>query len=228
MIPASRCAWLLLAAGQSRRFGAPQSKLLSPLGERRVIDVTLASLESALPGARILLVSTPGLRDTIGYRGDWAEGGARRQDSARNGILASGDADAVLIHDAARPFVSPRLVASLLAALDGCDGCAPGTPVTDTIKRVEKGRIVETLERDALAAVQTPQVLACAAARDAFTRVDFSVEYTDDLAVLATAGYRTAVVPGDKRNLKITTPDDMLLAERLLASWPADGKGETA
>lgn len=226
MTPATRCTWLLLAAGQSRRFGSPQSKLLSPLGSRRVIDVTLASLRTALPGARILLVSTPELRDAIGYDGDWTAGGERRQDSALCGILAAGDADVVLVHDAARPFVAPRLVTSLLAALDRCDGCAPGTPVTDTIKRVENGMIVETLARGALTAVQTPQALALAAARDAFARVDFSIEYTDDLAVLAAAGYRTAVVDGDKRNLKITTPDDMLLAERLLASWPQGGKGD--
>ena len=216
-----RLVVIVLAAGASTRFGGDRSKLLEPLGGRRVIDVTLDRLRLAFPTAAMLLVSTASFRDAAGLALPWVAGGVRRQDSARAGLEAAGEADIALLHDAARPFPTPALATALLAAFTdpAIAGVAPGLPVTDTVKRVdERGHVVETLERASLRALQTPQAVRVAAARRAFAEVDFARDYTDDLAVLETAGLATAVVEGDRGNFKITTREDLLAAERMLAS----------
>lgn len=226
--------WILLAAGFSTRYGGRRSKLLEPLGSGRVLDVTLASLKSALPQAPILLVSTPDLRDAIGWSGPWTEGGKRRQDSAANGVAAAlalvpptggaptgiGAPTIGLIHDAARPFVSRGLVADVLAALENpaVAGAAPALPVTNTIKRARNGEVIETLPRDELVALQTPQAVRLSVATTAFAQAR-DYEGTDDLAILEAAKYRTRVTKGDPRNIKITTPDDLSRAAAILASW---------
>lgn len=195
--------WLLLAAGSSSRFG--RNKLLEKIGDRRLIDLTIGALmKTNIP---ITLISPPKLRDTITWTGDWAAGGARRQDSAFEGIKSC-DNEIILIHDAARPFVTKAIVDDCLREIDNFDGVAPALPVTDTIKRVDGSRVIETLERSTLVAMQTPQVVRRTAALDAFARA--TREYTDDLAVLEAAGYRTGIVPGDRGNVKITTPDDIV------------------
>jgi 2-C-methyl-D-erythritol 4-phosphate cytidylyltransferase len=219
MRPGSHIA-ILLAAGASTRFGGGRSKLLEPLGAERVIDVTLANLRAALPAADLLLVSTPEFRDEAALGIPWTAGGARRQDSTRAGIEAAGEAGIAFLHDAARPFPTPTMMQDLLAALGdpAVAGAAPGLAVTDTIKRVDAtGRVLETLERGALRALQTPQAVRPAALRRAVAVVDFTRDFTDDLAVLEAAGLATVVVPGDRGNLKITTREDLLAAERMLA-----------
>jgi 2-C-methyl-D-erythritol 4-phosphate cytidylyltransferase len=217
-MPAASAAWVLLAAGSSTRFGGGRSKLLETLGSSRVIDVTLASMEAALPGAPVLLVSGAEFRDVLGLGVAWTEGGRLRQDSARNGLAAlPPGVEIALIHDAARPFPSPALVARLLEAMRNWDAACPGVAVTDTIKRVEpSGRVVETLTRSTLRAVQTPQAVRVPAAGKAFAAIPPGVEFTDDLQVMEAAGFKTAVVDGDPHNLKITTPSDLSTAERIL------------
>jgi 2-C-methyl-D-erythritol 4-phosphate cytidylyltransferase len=220
MRPGSHVA-ILLAAGASTRFGGARSKLLEPLGGGRVIDVTLANLRAALPEAELLLVSTPEFRDEAALGIPWIAGGARRQDSARAGIEAAGEAGAAFLHDAARPFPMSTIMQALLAALDdpAVAGAAPGLAVTDTIKRVDaRGRVIETLDRGALRALQTPQAVRPAAMRRAVAALDFTRDFTDDLAVLEAAGLATVVVPGDRGNFKITTREDLLAAERMLVS----------
>ncbi len=214
-----RVAVLLLAAGSSSRFGSGRSKLFEPLAGARVIDVTARCLREAFPGAGFFLVSRPEFRDEARLEMAWVEGGARRQDSARRGIAAAAGTgcDAILVHDAARPFVSAALGARLLEALGRFDGVAPGLPVTDTLKRAEDGAISATIPRQGLYGVQTPQALGTAAAVAAFARTEGPEEFTDDLAVLAAAGFSTGIVPGDPSNLKITTRADLEAAERIAA-----------
>lgn len=219
--------WILLAAGSSVRYGAGRSKLLEPLGPGRVIDRTILSLTMALPGAPILLVSSPELRDAIGWQGAWTAGGRRRQDSAAAGLAAAAALaprpEYALIHDAARPLVAAALVARLIAGFETRPvpaAVAPALPVTDTIKRVRDGLVLETLERSSLAALQTPQAVRLADAVTAFERAASGErEFTDDLAVLEAAGRSTRVSEGDPANLKITTPADLARAASILEAW---------
>ena len=123
------------------------------------------------------------------------------------------DADVVLVHDAARPLLPPELVPRLLEALaEGFEGAVPGLPVADTVKRVRDGVVVETLPRDELVAVQTPQAFVASALRSAAAG-----EGSDCASLVEAAGGRVKVVPGDERLLKVTTPADLERVEALLA-----------
>jgi 2-C-methyl-D-erythritol 4-phosphate cytidylyltransferase len=120
----------------------------------------------------------------------------------------------ILVHDAARPFASPELIDRLLAALADHDGAVPALPVTDTIKRVGDGRVVETLVRGELRSVQTPQAFRAEALRRAFALpADQVRDATDCASLVEAAGLGVAAVAGDPANVKITTGDDLALAE---------------
>ena len=144
-------------------------------------------------------------------------GGATRAGSVRAGLAAvPSDADVIVVHDAARPLAVPALFAAVVDAVRGGDvvGAVPVVPVTDTLKRVEAGRVVATVDRDGLVAVQTPQAFEAAALRAAHAAAG---EATDDAALLEAAGGTVAAVEGDPRNLKLTRPEDLALAESLMA-----------
>jgi 2-C-methyl-D-erythritol 4-phosphate cytidylyltransferase / 2-C-methyl-D-erythritol 2,4-cyclodiphosphate synthase len=123
------------------------------------------------------------------------------------------------VHDGARPFASPGLFTSVLAAVaGGADGAIPIVPVADTIKRVQDGLVVGTEPREELALAQTPQGFRAAALRDAHARAARAdLEFTDDAAALEWAGYEVRVVPGDPDNFKVTTLSDFVRAERQAA-----------
>ncbi|MBL4888891.1 MAG: 2-C-methyl-D-erythritol 4-phosphate cytidylyltransferase [Candidatus Lindowbacteria bacterium] len=174
-----------------------------------------------MPDSRILLVSSEEFRDESGYVGEWVQGGDKRQDSARNGVLAVDHADAVLIHDAARPFISSTLVHSLLSKLESCDAVAPGIRVTDTIKRVIDTKVVETLDRNHLFRLQTPQVIKYDVAVKAFTSLNPSQTYTDDLAVVEAMGGDVHIIEGDTANIKITHQSDITIASQLGSERPS-------
>jgi 2-C-methyl-D-erythritol 4-phosphate cytidylyltransferase len=144
-------------------------------------------------------------------------GGPNRAESVRLGVAEAGpDALALLVHDCARPLVPEDVIDRVLAALgQGCDGAVPGLPVADTIKRVDGNRVVETLARGELRAVQTPQAFVADALRAA---LEGDVVAASDCASLVEArGGRVTVVPGDPRLLKVTTPEDLALVEGWLA-----------
>ncbi|WP_027186273.1 2-C-methyl-D-erythritol 4-phosphate cytidylyltransferase [Desulfovibrio inopinatus] len=141
-------------------------------------------------------------------------GGVRRQDSVENGMNTSPkDADVLLVHDAARPFFSPRIVTDLLTAIEnGAHAAVPAIPVKDTVKVVHDDVIETTLQRSHLAAVQTPQAVRRPSLLKAFAKVkqdDFDV--TDDASLIEHLGLKAVIVPGDERNIKITTPEDLEL-----------------
>jgi 2-C-methyl-D-erythritol 4-phosphate cytidylyltransferase len=155
-----------------------------------------------------------------------AAGGERRQDSSLQGIQAlppevRDDPEAiVLVHDAARPLVSPFLITHCLRELaDHPDaaGVLPALPVRETLKRVEDSWIVQTIERQNLWSAQTPQVFRLGPLRKAHVEaVSAGRAVTDDAELLEAAGHRLRVVPGDLENLKVTYPEDCILVERLL------------
>ncbi len=145
-------------------------------------------------------------------------GGAERSDSVRKGLEAVPvDAEVVVIHDAARPLVTAGVIDRTLAAVGPGTGAIAALPVTDTLKRVEGDTIVTTVERQGLWRAQTPQAFPRDMIVDAHRRAaEEGFLATDDAALVERYGGRVVVVEGDQRNLKITRPEDLRLAERLL------------
>jgi len=147
-------------------------------------------------------------------------GGASRSESVRAGLaVVPSDAEVILVHDAARPFASPQLFRTVIAAVQaGNAGAVPGVPVLDTIKRVEDGVVASTLDRSELVAVQTPQAFRAEALRVAHATEDAA---TDDAALLEAAGFRVVVVEGELSNRKLTDAGDLDLFEHLVADGTA-------
>jgi 2-C-methyl-D-erythritol 4-phosphate cytidylyltransferase len=149
---------------------------------------------------------------------DAVEGGPTRSASVRRGLAAvPASADIVVVHDGARPFASPALFQAVVDAVaDGADGAVPALPVTDTIKRVAPGGVVqETLDRAGLVTVQTPQAFAAVVLRAAHAA---GAEATDDAALVEAAGGRVVAVPGEAANRKLTVPADLTWAEQQVAA----------
>jgi 2-C-methyl-D-erythritol 4-phosphate cytidylyltransferase len=125
-------------------------------------------------------------------------------------------AEVIVVHDAARPLATERLFAQVIAAVRaGEDGAVPGLPIADAVRRVEGARVVESVDRDGLHVVQTPQAFRADALRAAHARGD---DATDDASLVDASGGSVLVIPGEATNLKITTPQDLEIADALLVS----------
>ena len=163
--------------------------------------------------ARLAADAAPsGFSVSLGLPWKPVAGGPQRQDSVFNALQAlPADCEYVLIHDAARPFLSAALAARLIDALgEGAAGVIPGLPVSDTIKHVEEGRVVSTLERETLCAVQTPQAFRLEALRAAHARARAEGwTETDDAGLLERMEHTVHVIPGESANRKITHPEDL-------------------
>ena len=143
-------------------------------------------------------------------------GGATRAESVRNALVeVPEEALVILVHDAARPLVDDAVIERLLGRLDGTvEGVVPGIEVQDTVKRVERGVVTETVAREGLVAVQTPQAFRAGVLRRAHAHGD---EATDDAALVERLGGTVVVIPGPARNVKITHPHDLDAAAQHLA-----------
>jgi 2-C-methyl-D-erythritol 4-phosphate cytidylyltransferase len=142
-------------------------------------------------------------------------GGATRSASVRAGLAAvAPSATIVVVHDAARPLASPALFEAVIGAVRrGADAAVPAVPVPDTVKRVDGDEVVETVARDELVVVQTPQAFRADALRAAHTG---GADATDDAALIEAADGRVVIVPGERANLKVTTPADLVMAAAIL------------
>ncbi|GAA0298450.1 2-C-methyl-D-erythritol 4-phosphate cytidylyltransferase [Kineococcus aurantiacus] len=147
-------------------------------------------------------------------------GGTERQDSVRCGLDAlPADVDVVLVHDAARCLTPPAVFASVVDAVRaGAPGVVPVLPVSDTVKRVAGRRVLETVDRSELVAVQTPQGFSAPVLRAVHAAAVPGAAATDDAGMLEALGHPVVTVPGDDRAFKVTRPLDLLLAEALLAA----------
>jgi 2-C-methyl-D-erythritol 4-phosphate cytidylyltransferase len=213
---------IVVAGGSGRRFG--QLKQFSPLGGRPVLEWAVQACRAHSAGVVLVLPSVAARSDGARHGADIVvAGGDSRAASVGLGLAAVPEgAEVVLVHDAARPLTTPAIFEAVLGALaeDGVDAVVPGVPVHDTIKQVDSFQIVTaTLDRATLVAVQTPQGFRAAALRRAHA-ADGTNGATDDATLVEATGGRVRVVPGDPGNLKITTLDDLALAERLLAGPP--------
>lgn len=196
---------IVVAAGAGERFGRP--KALVELGGiplwRRARDVLLAG------GCASVVI--------VGNVPEGIPGGERRRDSVAAGLaVAPDDATHIVVHDAARPLASARLVELVIGRLTagGVDAVVPAVPVRDTIKRVRHETVVETVDRADLVVVQTPQAFELNALRSAHAASD--EDASDDALMIERAGGVVAVVPGEPENIKITFPGDLALAEAML------------
>ncbi len=222
-----RIAVILPAAGRSSRFGDPRRKKIFTELEGRA--VWLRSLRPFLNndevGQIIIAIAEDDRemferrhRDEVAFLGlDVVIGGAERADTVAAALASvKGSCDYVAIHDAARPCVTPTLVAAVFAAALESGAAMPAIPVADTIKRSEGGTIVETVPRAGLFLAQTPQVFRRDWLADAYERRDPAAPATDDAQLLEAIGRPVAIVAGSPFNLKITTQDDLRLARAIL------------
>jgi 2-C-methyl-D-erythritol 4-phosphate cytidylyltransferase len=202
---------IVVAAGGGSRFGAP--KQFARLGATTVLDRAVAVAREACAGVVVVLPNGSEWAAPEGVR--TTPGGATRSASVRAGLaLVPGDVDVVVVHDAARPLASPGLFARVVTAVRaGADAAVPGIPVADTLKRVRDHTVVETVPRDDLVTVQTPQAFTRAALERA--HVDDAVG-TDDAALVEAAGGTVVVVEGEARNLKLTRAEDLAVAQALM------------
>ena len=187
------------------------------LAGRPMIEWSLAALRAVEEIERIVVALPPGVDAPAGTTG--VPGGAQRSHSVRAALAAAGDAEVVLVHDAARPLVTPELARACLAALDasGCDGAIAAAPVTDTIKEADGEAVVRTLDRARLWAVQTPQAFRRTALQRALAQDDRVLAgATDDASLVEAAGGTVRLVAAPRENLKVTTPVDLRVAELLL------------
>jgi 2-C-methyl-D-erythritol 4-phosphate cytidylyltransferase/2-C-methyl-D-erythritol 2,4-cyclodiphosphate synthase len=235
-------AALIVAAGRGVRANrvGPASqesvpKQYSLLAGRPVLAHAIAAFEACPDIGTITVVIHPDDHDlyAAATAGDFPHltppvlGGATRQESVRLGLdaLAAASPDLVLIHDAARPCVTPDIVARVIAALASRKGAIAAEPLADTLKReTGAGLVGETVARTGLWKAQTPQGFHFATIHDAHTRAAAAgaPDFTDDAAIAEWVGIEVALVPGTARNFKITTPEDMTMAEQLLgAATPA-------
>jgi 2-C-methyl-D-erythritol 4-phosphate cytidylyltransferase len=209
---------VLVAAGRGERLGLDQPKAFANLGGDPLLAESLRRLDSSGWVDAIVVVAPAGWEEPAillaeelgcGKVSACVAGGAERADSVRNGLEeVPADAVAVLVHDAARPLVGDEVIGRVLAPLsEGWDGVVPGLPVADTLKRVgADGAVLETVARDGMWAVQTPQAFPAGVLRRALAADDGA---TDCAGSVEAAGGRVKVVPGDERLLKVTTADDL-------------------
>jgi 2-C-methyl-D-erythritol 4-phosphate cytidylyltransferase len=193
------------------------------LGDKPLIAWTVDVLQRSKSVDRIVLVLQQGKlnegKKMATARG-WSKissicaGGELRQDSVKKGLALVDGCDWVLVQDGARPFLTEKLIADGLHAAVQTGAAAAAVEVKDTIKQFdEAGMVLQTLQRDGLRAVQTPQVFRTAILKMAYDTVECTV--TDDAAIVELAGYRVKLYPGEYENIKVTTPEDLLLAEMI-------------
>ncbi|HEX3510420.1 MAG TPA: 2-C-methyl-D-erythritol 4-phosphate cytidylyltransferase [Solirubrobacteraceae bacterium] len=223
---------LIVAAGSGERLGAGLPKALVPLAGRPLLHWSLDAL-LALDRLEHAVVALPAGVDALreadldGNRVSAVAGGASRSESVRLALAAAPASETILVHDAARPLLTPGIASAVLAALDadpGAEAAIAAAPVSDTIKRAGADHAVaETLVRSELWSVQTPQVFRRGALESALeVPADVLAAATDDAALIERRGGRVLVVPTTAENLKVTTALDLQLAELLIAARGRD------
>ena len=201
------------AGGGGARLGAERPKAFVVLAGKSLLDWSVAALQ---PVCDRVVVAVPAGQEGGPHR---VTGGSSRSASVRNALAAAPEAEVAIVHDAARPLATTELAERCLKALDaGVEGAIAAAPVTDTVKEASPdGRVLRTLDRSALWAVQTPQAFRADALRRALEVGDEALAAaTDDASLVEAAGGTVRIVEAPPQNLKITTEADLRLAEVLL------------
>ena len=224
---------IIVAAGDGDRFGS--RKQFAVVNGRPVVSLSMVTARSVASGVVLVVPSTaaqprrpteqraasePGVvgGSILNMADAVVTGGPTRADSVRAGLAAvPADAEVVVVHDAARPLASRALFERVVSAVsDGADAAIPGLAVSDTLKRVDQDLVLETVRREGLVAVQTPQAFKAMLLREAHAS---GADSTDDAALVEALGATVRIVPGESSNLKLTSPGDLPVIEALIEAF---------
>lgn len=224
VLPTQYCGAVIVAAGSASRMGGID-KVMAPLGGEPMILRTVRAFEACEAVKEIVIVTREDLMGPIaelcsGFTKvrSVVQGGSSRQESVKLGLLAfSKEVRLAAVHDGARPLVSVELIDKVIRAAHSYGAAAPAIPMKDTIKVFEGGFIAATPDRSTLRAVQTPQVIDRDLLLGALEKAEQEgAALTDDCSAVEHIGMRVRLVEGEERNLKVTTPLDLKIAELLL------------
>jgi len=214
---------IIPAAGAGSRFGSGIPKQFQPLAGKPLIQHVIerflldATVDRIIVPVAELLISSVANSDRVTF----VAGGETRQQSVIRGLAAAGDAELIAVHDAARPLFSATMFHAVIDAAREFGAALPVVPVADTIHVMNSdATVAETLDRTLLGSAQTPQCFRAEILRDVLARAEQEkIEGTDEAGLAARFGYTVKAVPGDPRNLKITVPEDLAIAESYLQQW---------
>lgn len=224
LLPLKSCGVVIVAAGSASRMGGID-KVMAPLGGEPMIARTVRAFQDCDAVKKIVVVTREDLILPITSLCSGMDkvkavvaGGSSRQESVHLGLNAlSGEVQLVAVHDGARPLATWQLIDRVIRAANTYGAAAPAIPVKDTIKVVQGGVVKQTPDRATLFAVQTPQVFDFDLLRGALKKVEQEqLQVTDDCSAVEQMGMRVKIVEGDERNLKVTTPMDLKIAQMLL------------
>ena len=227
LLPLKTCGAVIVAAGTASRMGGID-KVMANLGGEPMILRTVRAFQECDPISEIVIVTREDLIEEITALTAAMDkvkavvvGGASRQESVGKGLTALSDkVKLAAIQDGARPFASWQMIDRVVRAANTYSAAAPAIPVKDTIKVVNGGVVTNTPDRKTLMAVQTPQVFDVALLRGALLKAwQDEAEVTDDCSAVERMGMSVKIVEGDERNIKITTPMDLKIAELILEDW---------
>lgn len=216
---------IIPAAGTGSRFGGALPKQFQTLGGKPVIQHVIERFLLDDLVTRVVVPVAPVLLERVknSERVSFVAGGDTRQQSVIRALADAGEAELIAVHDAARPLFSMAIFHAVVDAAREAGAALPVIPVADTIHVMNAdGTVAETLDRAMLGAAQTPQCFRAEILRDILARAEREgIEGTDEAGLAARFGYRVRAVPGDPRNLKITVPEDLAIAESYLQQWSA-------
>lgn len=213
---------VIVAGGQGVRMGADRPKQFLEIGGKPILRHTIERFLAFDPSFEVIVVLPSAQKEwwrdycrQSGFleRYSIVSGGITRFHSVQNALQYVGVQGLVAVHDGVRPLVSRPLLERIFAAAEEAPAVIPAVPVVESVRRVEEDASVP-VNRDGLVLVQTPQVFAADVLKKAYDQ-PFSPSFTDDASVVEASGVRVHVVPGDRMNLKITTPEDLQFAEGL-------------
>ena len=214
---------VIVAGGQGVRMGADRPKQFLEIGGKPILRHTIECFLAFDPSFEVIVVLPSAQKEwwrdycrQSGFleRYSIVSGGITRFHSVQNALRYVGNEGLVAVHDGVRPLVSRPLLERIFAAAEEAPAVIPAVPVVESVRKVEEEASVP-VSRDGLVLVQTPQVFAAEVLRKAYDQ-PFSPSFTDDASVVEASGVRVHVVPGDRMNLKITTPEDLQYAEGLV------------
>lgn len=219
---------VIVAGGRGVRMGADRPKQFLEIGGKPILRHTIERFLAFDPAIEIILVLPRDQRDywrdycrENGFleRYSMVSGGITRFHSVQNALEYVKSDGIVAVHDGVRPLVGTDLLARLFAAAEAHEAVIPVVPVSESVRRVrgegKEGEMSEPVDRDGLVLVQTPQVFRADILKEAY-RQPFRPSFTDDASVVEAAGHKMKLVPGERLNIKVTTPDDLSLADSLV------------
>ena len=215
---------LIVAGGRGTRMGGPQPKQFLELAGRPVLMHTLEAFDRWDASARLIVVLPEDQIETwkrlceahvFGRIHRVVAGGETRFHSVRNGLDAVASDGLIAVHDGVRPLVAPSVIAACFAAAADGGAAVPVVPVVESVREVDADGGSRPVDRTRLRVVQTPQVFRADVLRAAY-RLPYDPRFTDDASVVEASGVAVRLVPGNRENIKLTTPMDLLLAEQLM------------